>query len=117
YALALSLVNVPRWRFDVGDRKNNRFSNHDRDWHKAQTTAATRQGFAGAKDSHRHDRSERFCDHKPQSRLCRLQITIERPRAFRENQRCVSRLENTNQGFKRAAVDSFLINWDYIQLG
>jgi hypothetical protein len=82
-----------------------------------QTTAAARQGFVGAKDSHRHDRGERFCDHKPQSWLCRLQITVERPGPFRENERGVSRLENANEGLNRAAVDFFLINWDYIQLG
>src|SRR5438874_12643245 len=116
YALAYLPIEIFCVRFELDRRKKNRLSNHDRDWHKMQTAAATRQSFVCPKDPHWHHGSERFCDHQSQSRLSSLQITIERPRAFRKNQRCVSRFQNTNQSLEGASVDPFLINRDNVQL-
>src|SRR5262249_16826396 len=69
-----------------------------------------------AKDPHRHDRCKCFCNHETQSGLCWLQLSVQRTRAFRENQYPIPRLENTNQSLDGAAIHAFLINRDHIQL-
>jgi hypothetical protein len=61
-----------------------------------QTATAAWQGFARAKDSHRHDRRERFCNHQAQSRLGRLQVTVESARAFGEHQDAVPGIQSTD---------------------
>src|SRR5213079_1649581 len=45
YPLAYLLITILRWRFELDRRKKNWLSNHDGDWDKAQTTAATRQSL------------------------------------------------------------------------
>ena len=69
-----------------------------------------------AKDSHRYDWRECFPNHQTQSRLGRLQVAVERARAFGENERRVPGLENTDQCLDSAPVHAFLIDWDHIQL-
>ena len=68
-----------------------------------------------AKDSHRHDRRERFRDDKPDTGQCGLQISVERAAAFRENEDAVSRAQKANERLERAAIAAFLIDRDDIQ--
>src|SRR2546426_2863970 len=51
--------------------KKNRFSDHDGNWHKVQTAAASRQGFVGAKDPHRSEEHTSELQ-SPCNLVCRL---------------------------------------------
>ncbi len=63
----------------------------DGDGMKANFFAATRPGLMRAEDAHRHNRRQRFRNHQAKTGLGRLQVTVERARAFRKHQRRFSR--------------------------
>ena len=80
-----------------------------------QTATDTGQRFVRAENPHRHDWSERLRNQKTDSGQGRLQIAIHCACAFWKNQRPVPGLQDSNQRFKRAAVDCFLIDWNDIE--
>src|SRR6266436_6974233 len=90
--------------------------NHDGNRMKADFLAPTWPGFVRAEDAHRHNRRQRFCNHQAETRLGRLQITVEGARSFRKNERRLFGPQNSNQCFKGAAIAAFLIDWNDIQL-
>ena len=82
---------------------------------KSQLSAAARQSFVRAEDSHRHNRRERFRDDKSKTGQCGLQISVERAAAFRENEDAMSRAQNADQRLERAAIAAFLIDRNDIE--
>ena len=93
----------------------NGLTNDNCDRMKAQLPSAARQSFVRAENSHRHNRRERFRDDKSDAGQCRLQISVERAAAFRENENAMLRAQKANERLERAAIAALLVDRDDIQ--
>ena len=115
HALAETRIDLAAAAFDVGCGEMKRLADDDGDRTKAQPPAAARQSLVRAENSHRHDRRESFRDDKSDAGLRRLQIAVERARAFGKNERALVCAQNADERLERAAIAAFLVDRNDIQ--
>src|SRR5438128_1603813 len=84
---------------------------------QAEATTPARQRFASSENPHRDDWRASFCDDQTDARQPGLKFSIKSAGTFGKNERSITGADDLDQCFKRAAVDSFLIDWNDIQPG
>ncbi len=116
HPLAQTRVNIPTGSGKISICEVNRMTDNNRNADKAKATATARQSIVSAKDPHRHNRGARLGNDQADTGLPRLKTSVGRARSFRKDERAVPVPHDLDQSLQRAAVDSFLVNRDHIQL-
>ncbi len=98
-------------------REINRLADDDGDFAPQMNFSVNRPGIEGSENSHRNNRGARFRDKQAQAGQGWMQIPIRRTRSFRKNERTISRAQNSNQCFERAAIAPFQILRNDVELG